>query len=259
VTPAAREGRAGRRLLLLLPLLLLLGSPAAAQTIAPPSLTAELSVSRIEVTTAFTGGEILVFGATERLIHQQGDEVVVLVTGPNTSMVVRRKINVLGFWINGPSARFNRIPAYWALASTRPVPEMLAEDERAGERLGLGLLQLPQLGARGPQFRQALRELKQREGLWLDQAEVEVSGGRLFHVRLPLPSTVQTGLYRVQVMLVREGRVAARQDLALDVVRVGTAASIANVARDVPILYGAACVLMAAFAGWLGSVLFRRS
>jgi uncharacterized protein (TIGR02186 family) len=246
--------------LLALILLALLATPAGAQPAAPPSLTAELSVSRIEVTTAFTGGEILVFGATERLIGHQGDEIVVLATGPDTSMVVRQKINVLGFWINGPSARFNRIPAYWALASTRPVETMLAADERAGERLGLGLLQLPQLGARAPRFREALRELKQREGLWADETRpVDVSGGRLFHVRLPVPSSVQTGLYRVQVMLVREGRVAARQDLSLEVVRVGSAAWIADVARNLPVLYGVACVLLATFAGWLGSVLFRRS
>jgi uncharacterized protein (TIGR02186 family) len=258
VIAGALGRRAGRWLPLLL--LLLLAAPAAAQTMTPPTLTAELSVSRIEVTTAFTGGEILVFGATERLIQQQGDGVIVLVAGPNTSMVVRQKINVLGFWINGPSARFNRIPAYWALASTRPVEQMLAEDERTGERLGLGLLQLPQLGARGQQFRLALRELKQSEGLWVDQARVvEVSGGRLFHVRLPLPSSVQTGLNRVQVMLVRDGRIAARQDLSLEVVRVGTAAWIENVARGTPLLYGVACVLLAAFAGWVGSVLFRRS
>jgi uncharacterized protein (TIGR02186 family) len=73
-----------------------------------------------------------------------------------------------------------------------------------------------------------------------------------------VPSTVATGEYRVQVILVREGRVVARQELALDIVRTGTAARIADVARDLPVLYGLACIVLAAFAGWLGSVLFRR-
>ena len=40
--------------------------------------------------------------------------------------------------------------------------------------------------------------------------------------------------------------------------RVGTADRIATVAEDQPVLYGLACVFLAAFAGWLGSVLFRR-
>jgi uncharacterized protein (TIGR02186 family) len=241
---------------------LLWAAAATAQpAVAPPSLAAELSGHRIEVTTAFAGGEILVFGATERLIHAGGDEIVVLATGPETSFVVRQKVEVLGlFWVNGASARFNRTPSYWALAGTRPVAEMLGAAEREELRLGLDLLQLPQLGARGPQFREALRELKQGGGLWVDQARpVQVSGGRLFHARLPVPSTVVTGNYLVQVLLVREGRVVARQELGLEVERVGSAAQIADVATGYPVLYGVACILLAAFAGWVGSVVFRRN
>jgi uncharacterized protein (TIGR02186 family) len=244
---------------LLLLALLLPAFTAAAQPVATPSLSAELSTRRIEVSTAFTGGEILVFGATDRLIGGAGDEIVVLGTGPLTSLVVRQKIDVLGFWINGPAARFNRIPSYWALAATRPVELMFGPAERGELRLGLDLLPLPQVGDPGPQFRRALRELKQRQGLWVDQVRpIDISGGRLFHARLPVPSTVATGTYRVQVMLVRDGRVVARQDLALEVERVGAAARVADVAQDLPVLYALACILLAAFAGWLGSVLFRR-
>lgn len=255
-----RRWRLGR-IRFALAVLIVLGAAGAAraQAVAPPSLVAEVAARRIEVTTAFAGGEILVFGATERLIHQGGDEVVVQVSGPPVSLVVRQKVQVLGFWINGPAARFNRIPSYWALAATRPVAEMLARADRAELRLGLDLLPLPQLGARGPEFREALRSLKQRDGLWVDQVQpVQVSGGRLFLARLPLPSTVATGAYRVQVLLVRDGQVVARQDLPFEVERVGSAAWITRVAQEQPVLYGLACILLAAAAGWLGSVLFRR-
>lgn len=237
----------------------LMAGPAVAQQVVPPSLAVELSTRRIEVTTAFAGGEILVFGATERLIHAGADEVVVLATGPATSMVVRQKVEVLGFWINGAAARFNGVPSYWAMAATRPPTEMLTEVERRELRLGMDLISLPQLGARGSQFRDALQDLKRADRTWAEALPMEVSGGRLFHARLPVPSTVATGEYRVQVLLVRAGRVVARQELSLDVVRVGTAAQIADVARGLPVLYGFACILLAAFAGWLGSVLFRRS
>ncbi|MGG5809834.1 TIGR02186 family protein [Falsiroseomonas sp. CW058] len=234
-------------------------APAPAQQVAPPPLAADLSVRRIEVTTAFAGGEILVFGATERLIHEGGDQVVVLASGPMTSMVVREKVERLGFWINGPAARFNRVPSYWALAGTRPVTEMLDATDRTDLRLGLDLLPLVQLGAQGARFRGALAGGKQNAGLWVDQVRpVEVSGGRLFHARLPVPATVATGEYRVQVMLVRDRRVVARQELSLAVVRTGSAAWIADIARGQPVLYGIACILLAGFAGWLGSVLFRR-
>jgi uncharacterized protein (TIGR02186 family) len=176
-----------------------------------------------------------------------------------TSMVVREKVERLGFWINGPSARFNRVPSYWVLTGTRPVREMLDAAGRSELRLGLDLMPLAQLGSRSPLFREALAEGQQRAGQWMEQARaVEVSGGRLFHARLPLPATVATGDYRVQVMLVRDRRVVARQELTLTVQRTGTAAWIADVARGQPVLYGLACIMLAGFAGWLGSVLFRR-
>ena len=253
------EGRALPVLRAALVALGLMAGPAVAQQVAPPSLAVELSTRRIEVTTAFAGSEILVFGATERLIHAGADEVVVLATGPSASMVVRQKVSVLGFWVNGPSARFNGVPSYWAMAATRPPAEMLSEVERRELRLGMELITLPQLGARGPRFRDALQDLKRADGTWVEAVPMEVAGGRLFHARLPVPSTVATGEYRVQVLLVRAGRVVARQELSLDVVRVGTAAQIADVARGLPVLYGVVCILLAAFAGWLGSVLFRRN
>ncbi len=233
-------------------------SPAAAAAV--PALVAELSQSRVEITTGFTGADILVFGSTERLIGPTADEVLVVATGPPQPMVVRRKVRVLGFWVNGPSATFPQVPGFYAIAGTRPAWQMLPEAERQAGRLGLDALPLRALGAQGPAFRAALLELKKGAGLWVeDSVPVEVTGGRLFHVRLPLPDTVTPGAYRVEVLLVRDRRVVARQGLEFEVVRVGAAAGVSTVAAQVPVLYGAVCIILAALAGWLGSVVFRRS
>lgn len=242
--------------------LLALAAPARAQAPAStPLLTADLSTNRVEITTGFTGASVLVFGATENLIAPAtGEDVVVIARGPPQPTVVRRKINVLGFWINGPSAVFPEVPGFYALASTRPVWEILPEEIRRTGRLGLDALPLRSTGSQAPAFRAALLELKQRDGRWHEYAApVQVAGGRLFSARISFPDTVQTGDYRVEVLLVRERRIVARQELFLRVDRVGTAASIALVARTMPLVYGVGCILLAAFAGWLGSVLFRRS
>ena len=242
--------------------LLALAAPAGAQAPAPastPLLTADISTDRVEISTGFTGASVLVFGATENLIGS-GEDVVVIASGPPQPTVVRRKINVLGFWINGPSATFPEVPGFYAVAATRPVWEILPEDIRRTGRLGLDALPLRSTGTQAPAFRAALLELKQRDGRWHEYAApVQVAGGRLFSARVSFPDTVQTGDYRVEVLLVRERRIVARQELFLRVDRVGTAASIALVARSMPLVYGVVCILLAAFAGWLGSVLFRRS
>ena len=255
----AQAWRAVRRALPALLLALALAPAALAQTARPP-LVAELSQSRIEITTGFSGTEILVFGATERMIGLDGDEVIVLVQGPTQPIVVRRKVQLLGLWVNGPWARFPFVPNFYAVAGTRAPWELLPETERVEARIGLDNLPLRVEGQRAPAFRAALLALKQERGLWVEQVEpVATSGGRLFHVRLPLPATVMPGEYRVSALLVREGQIVARQELPLAVERVGTAAGIAEFARGQPLLYGLSCVALAALLGWFGGMVFRRS
>ena len=59
--------------------------------------------------------------------------------------------------------------------------------------------------------------------------------------------------------LVRSRRIVAREEMGFRVDRVGTADRIATIADTQPLVYGVLCVLLAALAGWFGSILFRRS
>ena len=245
------------RLVLMLVALLASSTPAAAQE-AP--LVVDLSNRNIEVSTGFTGADLLVFGATEAAIGPGGDEILVVVRGPTRPVVVRRKVRALGIvWVNGPAARFDGVPGFYAIAGTRPAWQLLPEGERQNNGLGLDALPLNSTGARNPQFRAALLALERESGVWLeDAATVEIGANRLFHVRVPLPAAVPTGDYRVEVLLVRSRRIHARQEMEFRVDRVGIADRVATVAHAEPLVYGVVCVLLAAFAGWFGSVLFRR-
>lgn len=250
-----------KKAFLLLLLALLLAPLAVRGSLAQEApLVADLSNRDIEVSTGFTGAELLVFGATEAAIGPGGDEILVVVRGPTRPVVVRRKVRALGvLWVNGPAARFADVPGFYAIAGTRPAWQLLPEQERQNNGLGLDSLPLASTGARNPNFRAALLNLEKEAGVWLeDAAQVEIGANRLFHVRVPLPAAVPTGDYRVEVLLVRSRRIHARQELDFRVDRIGVADRIATVAQDQPLVYGVVCVLLAAFAGWFGSVLFRR-
>jgi uncharacterized protein (TIGR02186 family) len=238
-------------------LLLIWAGSAAAQ---PSPLVARLSTERVAITTAFTGESLMIYGSTEDPIGPGGDEVLVVARGPSGPFVVRRKVQVLGLWLNGPSARFADVPVFYAIAGTRPAWRLLPEAER--QRLGLGLDSIPlrSTGARGLGFRAALLELKQSSRQWQEDASaMEVAGSRLFSMRLDLPSTVQPGSYRVEVLLVRSRQVVATEQLGFIVERTGTAARIAEVARNQPVIYALICIMLAGLAGWVGSIIFRRS
>jgi uncharacterized protein (TIGR02186 family) len=238
-------------------LALLAAGGAAAQE---GALVARLSTERVAVTTAFTGESLLVFGSTEEPIGPGGDEVVIVARGPTAPFVVRRKVQVLGMWFNGPSARFDEVPGFYAIAGTRPVWRLLPEAVREANALGLDALPLLSSGARAPAFRAALLDLKRDSGLWQeDNAQVDIAGQRLFSIRVPLPSTVPAGAYSVEVYLVRSRRIVATEYLGFEVARVGNAAWIEELARRQPVIYAMLCIVLAALAGWLGSVLFRRS
>ena len=240
--------------------LLLLAVPAGRAAAQDAPLVVALSQTAVEVTTGFTGASLMVFGSTEAPIGPGGDEILVVARGPTRPIVVRRKVPVAGIlWVNGPSARFAEVPGFYFIAGSRPAWQVLPEEERQRNSLGLDSLPLTSTGARSPAFRAALLGLESASGLWLeDTSAIEIAGSRLFHARLPLPAAVPTGDYRVEVLLVRSRRIVARQELAFRVDRVGTADRIATVAEDLPFVYGLACIVFAALAGWLGSVLFRR-
>lgn len=253
---AARRPLCGR-ILGVLSLLLLWSDLSHAQ---PSDLVARLSTERVAITTAFIGESILVFGSTEQPLGPGGDEVIVLARGPSGPFVVRRKVEVLGLWFNGPAARFENVPVFYAVAGTRPASLLLPGETLVQRGIGLASIPLTSSGARAPGFRAALRQLKQSARLWQEDAQpIEIAGSRLFNLRLPLPSTVQPGSYSVEVMLVRARRIVATEQLGFIVERVGTAAEIERVARTQPVLYALLCIVLAALAGWLGSVIFRRN
>jgi uncharacterized protein (TIGR02186 family) len=237
---------------------LLLAAPGPSE--AQRTLVSQLSDARVEITTAFTGAAILVFGATEGSLGEaHGRDVLIRVEGPPQAMTVRRRVQVAGLWVPGPAATFPDVPGFYALAGTRPHWEVLSEGERAAARLGLINLPMRGVGEQAPVFRAALLTLKREAGLWVEQPEpVAVEGGRLFSARVPLPSTVAPGEYRVSVLLVESGRVVAWEEHRLSVDRIGTAATIAGLAEHRPLLYGLISVLLAAAAGWIGSIVFRR-
>lgn len=238
-----------RRLLLSL-LFLLVAVPAAR------ALVAEVSQREIAVSTGFTGAELIVYGAKDAVPA----DVVIAVRGPHTPVVVRQRTRIAGIWVNGASTVFETAPGFYAVASTRPLAELLPESERRRLRVGLDMLPLRANEPRsGDGFRRALIELKVERGLYREEnSGVTVTGERLFSARIFLPPTVPPGLYQVDVFGIQNRRVEAVRDLTFAVRRVGTSAEIWRFAHAHPWLYGVGAVIAAAVVGWAGSVVFRR-
>ncbi len=94
------------------------------------SVEADVSARNIAVTSSFNGTEIVIFGAIDGSQQPSPEsgyyDVIIVVEGVPGRLVVRRKGNVAGLWLNTASAIFDNVPSYYAIASTRPIDEIVA-------------------------------------------------------------------------------------------------------------------------------------
>src|SRR5262249_12961921 len=108
-------------------------------------LAAGLSKDDIKISSSFTGTDLVLFGAIESeggaaISNVQDRDVVVVVRGPATAVIVRRKERLGPIWINRDQRRYSGVPGFYFVASTKPLKDI--GDQATLERYHLGLQHL---------------------------------------------------------------------------------------------------------------------
>ena len=228
---------------------------------APPAraegLVADLTSHLVAITTGFTGASVVLFGATDG----RGD-VVVVVSGPDREMTVRRKSRIAGIWVNTESMTFANLPSFYAVAASRPLEAIVSPATAALYRLGVANLKMEPETTAPPDvvdaFRAALVRTQQQAALFAGTVlKVNFLGERLFRTTIAFPANVPTGTYLVEVFLVRDKDVVSGQTTPLVVSKVGVDAAVYAFSNRQPGFYGAIAVLTAMVAGWLASLPLR--
>ena len=95
-----------------------------------PRLVPDVSQEHIEIRYSFSGAELLLFGA---ILYPGGQtparppDIAVVLKGPLERIVLREKQRVAGIWMNVERARFRSVPAFYAVASSRPLSQLINE------------------------------------------------------------------------------------------------------------------------------------
>ena len=110
--------------------------PASA---APQRLVADLSQNNVEITSSYHGTELLLFGAFE---GTDGDDVVLLVSGPQIRLAQRRSNKVAGIWVNVETNIWENAPSFYHVFSTRPLTEIATPNTLRAARIGARSLPL---------------------------------------------------------------------------------------------------------------------
>lgn len=229
-----------------------------------PILVPEVSQHEVNLQQGFTGTELLLFGA---ILTPEGSraardyDVVIVLKGPTQSIVLREKQKVAGIWLNAASTEFRSAPSYYAIASTRPISQIVDDKTAAIYELGLKWLQLSPIGAIDPdeqaRFAAGLVDLNRRTGLYREEeGGVKVSEQVLYQARIGLPSRVPTGIYTAETFAIAKGRVVASASSQVEVRKLGIERAIARFSDDYGFAYGLLAVFISVAMGWLAGRLF---
>jgi uncharacterized protein (TIGR02186 family) len=246
------------RVLLALLCLMLLGGAR------DPILVPEVSQHEIQVRQGFVGTELLLFGAIltpDGTRAGQDYDIVVVLKGPTRSIILREKQRIAGIWVNAESTEFRSAPTFFAVASSKPIKQIVDDKTAAIYELGLPWLQLSPIGAYNPKeqarFSSGLVDLMQREQLYKDDPKgVKISEQVLYQARIKLPSTVQTGVYTAETFAITKGRVVASAIARVEVKKLGFERAVAQFAEYNGFFYGLLAVALSVAMGFMAGRLF---
>jgi uncharacterized protein (TIGR02186 family) len=231
-----------------------------------PVLVPDISARQVQIRYSFTGAQLLLFGAVVypggRPPDRQVDIAVVL-RGPVQPILVREKEKIAYIWMNADSNRFRSAPSFYAVASSRPVADLLDERTAAIYELGLHNLQLSPGGGALPEkerkFEAGLLDLRSRRGLYQENPQgVEISGRVLYRAVITIPSQVPVGTYTAETFLIDRHKVIAAATRDIQINKSGFERYVALAARRHRFLYGLTCVCLSLGLGWAAAAAFRR-
>ena len=227
---------------------------------AKDNLVTDLSESTVEISSTFSGADILLFGAYD---GQKNDDIIVVVSGQNGNIKVDRKEKKFGIWMITKSMKFTNIPKYYYIASNRKIKDITNTTEIKKRKLDFNSFELKNdkidYNNLDKKWYEALKRNMKKKQFWkIEENSIKLNKNTLFRKTLSLPSNVSTGMYNVKILHYRKGNLISQEESKIKIDRTGISANIYNFAQNFSAIYGIIAVIIALFFGWLTNFIFRR-
>ncbi len=233
---------------------------------AKPVLVPDISARQVQISYRFAGAQLLLFGAIaypDGRAPSRPADIVVVLRGPVQPILVREKQKIAGIWMNADSSRFRSAPSFYAVASSRPIRELVDDRTASIYELGVHNLQLSPGGGSLPEkeqhFEAGLLDLRSRAGLYSENPHgVEINDGILYRAVMTIPSQVPVGTYTAETFLIDRGRVVAAATRDIEIDKSGFERDVWLASRRHRLAYGLASVALSLGLGWAAAIAFRR-
>ena len=238
-----------------------------------PTLVPDISARQVEIKYSFSGAQLLLFGAIAYpggRAPERPAEVAVVLRGPVQPILLREKKKIAGIWMNADSSRFRSAPSFYAVASSRPIGQLVDDRTASIYELGVHNLQLSPGGGSLPErerhFEAGLLDLRARAGLYSENPHgVEITDGILYRAVVTIPSQVPVGTYTAETFLIdpgpdpqHSGKVVAVATRDIQIDKSGFERDVWLASRQHRLAYGLASVALSLGLGWAAAVAFRR-
>ncbi|MES2984801.1 MAG: TIGR02186 family protein [Pseudomonadota bacterium] len=238
---------------------LLLSLPALAQeanhavSLTNPMI-ADISRNTVEIRSDFNGTQLLVFG-----VRNVPGDLVIVVRGPTALVTLRRKERIAGMWMHVDQRKYDKLPLFYAIASTKPLSRIAPPSTLQSLGLGESRIILTANSVPDDIFDKALDHTLSTKNWWQAPfTKITYFGETLFKAKLEMPDTLPSGDYTAEVYLFNRGKLLGFQTIPLITYKTGFDARIYKMAQKNGLLYGILAISMALFGGGLAHRLFRR-
>ncbi|MEO6396770.1 MAG: TIGR02186 family protein [Devosia sp.] len=231
-------------------------------------LVSTVSNPNVAINSSFEGAGVSLFGNILPDLNSPTGiaagpyNIVITVTGPSQDRVARVKTNSLGIWSNTDQQIFTLFPSYYAVIASGRLGDIA--DPATLERYAVlpgaqAALAAKSDTLKAERFGLELVRMMEEEGhLSVNEDGVQFLSDTAYTARVNLPSDVANGPFIAHTMVFKNSVLVAERSDGFTVRKSGFERDVFLTARQQPLLYGLACVLLAVATGWLAGVVFRR-
>ena len=227
---------------------------------AKDNLVTDLSESTVEISSTFSGADILLFGAYD---GQKNDDIIVVASGQKGNIKVDKKEKKLGIWMITESVIFSNVPKYYYIASNRKIEEITNKSEIKKRKLDFNNFEIKNnkidYKNLDKKWYEAIKRNMKKKQFWkIEENSIKLNKNTLFRKTLSLPSNVSTGMYNVKILHYRKGNLISQEESKIKIDKTGISANIYNFAQSFSAIYGIIAVIVALFFGWFTNFIFRK-
>ena len=241
----------------------LLGTTAL-PVFAAQTLTCSVTPDNIPITFTYHGAQLTITGQSAST-----DDLIVTITSEPVDAALKYKEKVGGLvWMKKGTLEFKDAPRIYMLQSTADLSRILSGAELNRHLLGYdalrGHIRIEDSAGKpadGKWFDEYLKFKKQEKVYDIQEGSIvrqHGPEGNTYKVDVAWPYQAPPGIYTVNVLAVRDGKVVEQASTHLEVRSTGLVQALSKMAFDQAGLYGIMAVVIALFAGLAVGAIFKK-